>query len=179
MCSDFIDEWVKIGLPAKEKVKANWPNSSFSDQCEQCEKVGLSSSCFIYKWGRIQLCTKKLHKIILQIYVHYFIRLDQFHQKQKAKDQRSADFNYVELKLIMIFPNPCMLIQLHMYKCRRQWGCPWQTYWLIHMSERRLQTMQSNWWVDTMILLMEHLRLCRSRLTFYLPSQPSEWSPSF
>ncbi|KAG6633108.1 hypothetical protein I3843_12G026100 [Carya illinoinensis] len=41
---DFIDEWVKIGLPAKEKVKANSGNCSFYEQCEQCEKEAVKLS---------------------------------------------------------------------------------------------------------------------------------------
>ena len=39
MCSDFIDEWLKIGLPAKLKVKANFGDLSIEEQCKNCEKV--------------------------------------------------------------------------------------------------------------------------------------------
>ncbi|KAG2675853.1 hypothetical protein I3760_12G026100 [Carya illinoinensis] len=41
---DFIDEWVKIALPAKKKVKANWGNCSFYEQCKQCEKEAVKLS---------------------------------------------------------------------------------------------------------------------------------------
>ncbi|RWW39915.1 hypothetical protein BHE74_00054715 [Ensete ventricosum] len=37
--SDFIEEWVKICLPAKEKVVAEHAALSFADQCTQCEKT--------------------------------------------------------------------------------------------------------------------------------------------
>lgn len=41
MCSDFIDEWVKIGLPAKEKVKEEHDDghTCFDQLCKFCEKV--------------------------------------------------------------------------------------------------------------------------------------------
>lgn len=38
-CSDFIEEWVKICLPAKERVKEAYGNLSLSEQCTACEKV--------------------------------------------------------------------------------------------------------------------------------------------
>lgn len=37
--SDFIEDWVKIGLPAKAKVKAELGDAPFADQCGLCEKV--------------------------------------------------------------------------------------------------------------------------------------------
>lgn len=40
MYSDFIDEWLKIGIPAKAKVKENSGDLLFEEQCELCEKVG-------------------------------------------------------------------------------------------------------------------------------------------
>ena len=39
MCSDFIEEWVKIGLPAKAKVKAQHGDAPFAELCTHCEKV--------------------------------------------------------------------------------------------------------------------------------------------
>ena len=39
MCSDFIDDWVKIGLPAKAKVKREHPDLSFEQQTAICERV--------------------------------------------------------------------------------------------------------------------------------------------
>ncbi|URD75013.1 carbonic anhydrase, partial [Musa troglodytarum] len=42
--TDFIEEWVKICLPAKEKVVAEHAASSFADQCTQCEKEAVNVS---------------------------------------------------------------------------------------------------------------------------------------
>ena len=40
ICSDFIDEWVKIGLPAKAKVIANGlGGDDIDEQCEACARV--------------------------------------------------------------------------------------------------------------------------------------------
>lgn len=39
MHSDFIDDWVKIGLPAKTKVLKEYPNHDFKEQCKFCEMV--------------------------------------------------------------------------------------------------------------------------------------------
>lgn len=39
MDSDFIEDWVKIGLPAKAKVTAEHGDKPFGDQCACCEKV--------------------------------------------------------------------------------------------------------------------------------------------
>jgi hypothetical protein len=39
MCSDFIEDWVKIGLPAKAKVKAEFSNAGLPELCGHCEKV--------------------------------------------------------------------------------------------------------------------------------------------
>lgn len=45
MCSDFIEDWVKIALPAKSKVKAEFGNASFPELCGHCEKVN-KHPCF-------------------------------------------------------------------------------------------------------------------------------------
>ncbi|KAM0945988.1 putative carbonic anhydrase [Dioscorea sansibarensis] len=37
--TDFIEEWMKIGWPAREKVLASFPDLPFLDQCTICEKV--------------------------------------------------------------------------------------------------------------------------------------------
>ncbi|AES74500.1 carbonic anhydrase family protein [Medicago truncatula] len=37
--TDFIEEWVKIGLPAKAKVKAKHGDAPFGELCTHCEKV--------------------------------------------------------------------------------------------------------------------------------------------
>lgn len=41
ICSDFIDEWVKMGLPAKTKVIAEEVAGSadFHGKCERCARV--------------------------------------------------------------------------------------------------------------------------------------------
>jgi hypothetical protein len=39
MCSDFVDDWVKIGLPAKAKVKAKFGHLRPHEQNHKCEKV--------------------------------------------------------------------------------------------------------------------------------------------
>lgn len=41
MYSDFIDEWLKIGIPAKAKVKATSSHLTPEEQLVECEKVGL------------------------------------------------------------------------------------------------------------------------------------------
>ncbi|KAK7316446.1 hypothetical protein VNO77_35485 [Canavalia gladiata] len=42
--TDFIEEWVKIGLPAKAKVKAQFGDVPFSELCTHCEKEGVNVS---------------------------------------------------------------------------------------------------------------------------------------
>ncbi|KAJ9140330.1 hypothetical protein P3X46_030989 [Hevea brasiliensis] len=42
--NDFIDDWVKIGLPAKAKVRAEHPNLSHEEQCHICEKEAVNLS---------------------------------------------------------------------------------------------------------------------------------------
>lgn len=39
--SDFIENWVKIGAPAKAKVKAENHHLDFAEQCTSLEKVSL------------------------------------------------------------------------------------------------------------------------------------------
>ncbi|KAK7350616.1 hypothetical protein VNO77_09433 [Canavalia gladiata] len=41
---DFIDDWVKIGLPAKLKVLREYENYDFKDQCKFCEKESVNNS---------------------------------------------------------------------------------------------------------------------------------------
>uniref|UniRef100_A0A251UPN2 Uncharacterized protein n=1 Tax=Helianthus annuus TaxID=4232 RepID=A0A251UPN2_HELAN len=36
---EFIEQWVKIGLLAKNKVKADCSDLEYSDLCTKCEKV--------------------------------------------------------------------------------------------------------------------------------------------
>lgn len=42
--TDFIEDWVKIGLPAKEKVKSEYGTLPFPDQCAKCEKEAVNVS---------------------------------------------------------------------------------------------------------------------------------------
>ncbi|XP_031379635.1 carbonic anhydrase 2-like isoform X2 [Punica granatum] len=42
--TDFIQDWVKIGLPAKNKVLAEHENEPFPIQCKHCEKEAVNTS---------------------------------------------------------------------------------------------------------------------------------------
>nr|AAA33652.1 carbonic anhydrase [Pisum sativum]prf//1710354A carbonic anhydrase [Pisum sativum] len=42
--TDFIEEWVKIGLPAKAKVKAQHGDAPFAELCTHCEKEAVNAS---------------------------------------------------------------------------------------------------------------------------------------
>lgn len=42
--TDFIEDWVKICLPAKAKVKAEYGSLPFPEQCTQCEKEAVNVS---------------------------------------------------------------------------------------------------------------------------------------
>ena len=42
--TDFIEDWVRIGLPAKSKVKAEFGNASFPELCGHCEKEAVNVS---------------------------------------------------------------------------------------------------------------------------------------
>lgn len=42
--TDFIEDWVKIALPAKSKVKAEFGNASFPELCGHCEKEAVNVS---------------------------------------------------------------------------------------------------------------------------------------
>ncbi|CAF2374106.1 unnamed protein product [Brassica napus] len=42
--SDFIEDWVKICLPAKSKVKSEVGDSAFEDQCSRCEREAVNVS---------------------------------------------------------------------------------------------------------------------------------------
>ncbi|XP_010524306.1 PREDICTED: beta carbonic anhydrase 1, chloroplastic-like [Tarenaya hassleriana] len=42
--TDFIEDWVKICLPAKTKVLADHGNSAFESQCAHCEKEAVNVS---------------------------------------------------------------------------------------------------------------------------------------
>lgn len=41
---DFIHDWIKIGLPAKAKVMAEFGNEPFEIQCKMCEKEAVNVS---------------------------------------------------------------------------------------------------------------------------------------
>ncbi|CAN8275729.1 unnamed protein product [Cochlearia groenlandica] len=36
--SEFIEDWVKIGAQARDKIKKEYPRLSYDDQCNKCEK---------------------------------------------------------------------------------------------------------------------------------------------
>ncbi|XP_074568029.1 carbonic anhydrase 2-like [Curcuma longa] len=42
--TEFIEDWVKVCLPAKEKVKGEFASSSFPEQCTECEKAAVKIS---------------------------------------------------------------------------------------------------------------------------------------
>ncbi|GLT33259.1 hypothetical protein SLA2020_078630 [Shorea laevis] len=42
--TDFIEDWVKVGLPAKTKVLAEHGDKPFGDQCTYCEKEAVNVS---------------------------------------------------------------------------------------------------------------------------------------
>ncbi|KAL9247906.1 hypothetical protein vseg_021285 [Gypsophila vaccaria] len=42
--TDFIEDWVRISLPAKKKVLAEHGNATFAEQCYQCEKESVNNS---------------------------------------------------------------------------------------------------------------------------------------
>ncbi|WVZ14205.1 hypothetical protein V8G54_011771 [Vigna mungo] len=42
--TDFIEEWVKIGLPAKAKVKTQHGDAPFAELCTHCEKEAVNVS---------------------------------------------------------------------------------------------------------------------------------------
>lgn len=42
--TDFIEEWVKIGLPAKAKVKSQHGDAPFGELCTHCEKEAVNNS---------------------------------------------------------------------------------------------------------------------------------------
>ncbi|XP_042449213.1 carbonic anhydrase 2-like [Zingiber officinale] len=42
--TEFIEDWVKVCLPAKEKVNEEFASSSFPEQCTECEKAAVKIS---------------------------------------------------------------------------------------------------------------------------------------
>ena len=61
--SDFIEQWVKIGLPAKSKVKADCSDLEYSDLCTKCEKEAVNVSLgnlLTYPFVREAVLNKKL-----------------------------------------------------------------------------------------------------------------------
>ncbi|KAK6924854.1 Carbonic anhydrase [Dillenia turbinata] len=42
--TDFVEDWVKIGLPAKEKVILEYGDLPFEEQCVKCEKESVTFS---------------------------------------------------------------------------------------------------------------------------------------
>lgn len=75
MCSDFIDEWVKIGLPAKVKVQAEFGDLPLEDQCKHCEKVSsILPCCFNSNHdSKERKRTKEILTLIIQkVYLNMF-----------------------------------------------------------------------------------------------------------
>nr|CCW28006.1 carbonic anhydrase [Petroselinum crispum] len=61
--TDFIEDWVKIGLPAKSKVLAEHGSKPFGDQCTCCEKEAVNvslSNLLTYPFVRDGLVNKTL-----------------------------------------------------------------------------------------------------------------------
>ncbi|CAN1320562.1 Beta carbonic anhydrase 1, chloroplastic [Linum perenne] len=61
--TDFIEDWVKIGFPAKKKVLAENGSAGFGDQCTTCEKEAVNVSLanlLTYPFVRDGLCSKTL-----------------------------------------------------------------------------------------------------------------------
>lgn len=60
---DFIDEWLKIGIPAKAKVKATSSHLTPEEQLVECEKEAVNLSLInllTYPYVRMGLANKKL-----------------------------------------------------------------------------------------------------------------------
>ncbi|KAG2678916.1 hypothetical protein I3843_11G026400 [Carya illinoinensis] len=60
---DFIDEWVKIGKPAKAKVRATYGNLPIEEQCAHCEREAVKLSLInllTYPYVRTGIANKKL-----------------------------------------------------------------------------------------------------------------------
>ncbi|KAE9608507.1 putative carbonic anhydrase [Lupinus albus] len=60
---DFIDDWLKIGLPAKIKVLEEHPHANFEKQCELCEKESVNNSIVnlkTYPFVKKGVCDKSL-----------------------------------------------------------------------------------------------------------------------
>ncbi|CAK9164264.1 unnamed protein product [Ilex paraguariensis] len=63
LANDFIDDWVKIGLPAKAKVKAEFGHLAEEEKLEICERevVNLSLiNLLTYPYVRAGLANKTL-----------------------------------------------------------------------------------------------------------------------
>jgi carbonic anhydrase len=61
--TDFIEDWVKIGAPAKAKVLSAHGNTPFGDQCVHCEKEAVNvslSNLLTYPFVREGLVNKTL-----------------------------------------------------------------------------------------------------------------------
>ncbi|MCD7457999.1 Phospholipase A2 crotoxin acid subunit CA [Datura stramonium] len=52
--TEFIENWMKIGLPAKAKVVAKYPDKSFEEQCKYCEKE--AAECITSQLGVVPIC---------------------------------------------------------------------------------------------------------------------------
>lgn len=66
--SDFIDEWVKIGMPAKAKVKAEYGHLTDKKQNTKCEKVNINQI-------RPQLVVSYSKVIIIRVTIYGWLNL--------------------------------------------------------------------------------------------------------
>ena len=57
--SDFIEEWVKVGLPAKAKVNSAHGGADLGELCTHCEKVNKIKAILAL---HIQIENKKVNK---------------------------------------------------------------------------------------------------------------------
>ncbi|KAE9449127.1 hypothetical protein C3L33_18965, partial [Rhododendron williamsianum] len=55
--TDFIEDWVKIGLPAKTKVKAEKGDAPLPELCATCEKVR-GGECIARKPANLSVCER-------------------------------------------------------------------------------------------------------------------------
>ncbi|XP_058109513.1 carbonic anhydrase 2-like [Magnolia sinica] len=61
--TDFIEDWVKIGLPARDKVKREFGHLPFEEQCAKCEREAVNVSLknlLTYPYVRDAVANKKL-----------------------------------------------------------------------------------------------------------------------
>ncbi|XP_008782456.1 carbonic anhydrase, chloroplastic [Phoenix dactylifera] len=68
--SDFIEDWVKICMPAREKVKSSCSKLAFPEQCTKCEKEAVNVSLDNLK--TYPFVEEALEKKTLSLYGGYY-----------------------------------------------------------------------------------------------------------